>query len=475
MYSYLFNVSCIWLISLSVYGIFIHRKVPHTHSRVYLLLTLLAALIIPCIPLHSIPADAYNNAAISPLLFDKATHIQQLPAVTQSGSLYASGVLTTIYVAGVLISFMHIAVDSMKIWHLYKNGKRHTSNGWTIIETNIAHTPFSFSHLLFVRDISDYDTNEWGMLLIHEREHQKRKHLWDILLIQLLGILLWFHPLVYVYRYYIRLLHEYQADAAATDTNIWYSAFLIQQLMLTPAPRISLALGSSSVKSRLTMLHSSYKKSPIRVFLTIPLLLLFTLCFAADKDGIPIKNGNVCKYKGNTIKFQPPQLPDSYMRRDEKTGRLVRTPIGWPTPPVRINEDSIYNSIHTKELVPSSATQRSNGVIAYLINNGNNTFSQLPDGDYSFILTSIVTDAHGLLVYFENHGIILIGKGTFPGAEAYKATINKMLVAAPAFTPAYLNGIAVAALVEHPNLFAGATTEKDFTVHNHKITWAITQ
>lgn len=68
-------------------------------------------------------------------------------------------------------------------------------------------------------------------ILRHEMVHVQHKHTLDLLVFEILRIVMWFNPLVYLYQNRIIAVHEFIADAEATkhqDKQVYYQNLLAQ-------------------------------------------------------------------------------------------------------------------------------------------------------------------------------------------------------------------------------------------------------
>ncbi|NES86127.1 MAG: hypothetical protein F6K10_34765, partial [Moorea sp. SIO2B7] len=52
----------------------------------------------------------------------------------------------------------------------------------------------------------------------HEETHIKRLHSIDILFVELIHIIMWFNPIIHLYKKSLQSIHEYEADQAALQT-----------------------------------------------------------------------------------------------------------------------------------------------------------------------------------------------------------------------------------------------------------------
>src|SRR5665647_2936237 len=104
----------------------------------------------------------------------------------------------------------------------------------------VASIVFSFFSFVFVNpSITDIETKE---IVNHEREHIQQRHWFDLLLVELLCMLQWFNPFVWIYARLIRQNHEYLADEMALQNSsnpAIYQATLLNQLFDAPVIRLA--------------------------------------------------------------------------------------------------------------------------------------------------------------------------------------------------------------------------------------------
>lgn len=289
MLHYLLNTTCIWLLCLALFDLLLAAETHHTLNRVYLLLSLLLGICIPL--LHWSPVQGITNG-VQPIYMLKEAIVTSATVTKTADWL---GILTTLYLAGALVASAVLATDVWKLVRLYKNSKKHIEGIWTIAETRESHTPFSFGNWLFVQDRSAFSAAEWSMLCSHERVHTASVHFADVLLLQLVRIVFWFHPLVYIYYNRLRMVHEYEADAQARRQATTYSTFLVEQAMLHPAPSITHSFNRSPIKKRIIMLgKNSSPKSKLKFLVLLPLSVALVTCFSAGAQQRSKEDATVC-------------------------------------------------------------------------------------------------------------------------------------------------------------------------------------
>jgi beta-lactamase regulating signal transducer with metallopeptidase domain len=136
---------------------------------------------------------------------------------------------------------------------------------------------------VFLTSTAFSDPKELEYIILHEAAHSTRKHWLDLWISQLACMLFWFHPLIWRYRYLLRLQHEYEADSMAAGKDPYsYGQFLLRQTLLRGVPAIAHSFHFSPIKNRIHMLTKKQSFSPgnWNYLLLIPVLLGCTLLMA---------------------------------------------------------------------------------------------------------------------------------------------------------------------------------------------------
>ena len=127
-------------------------------------------------------------------------------------------------------------------------------------------------------------------VLLHEETHAKQKHTYDILFVELVQLLFWFNPLIYLFKHSIKLNHEFLADEAVLrrlDSPKNYQNTLLSYLSAASQSKyqsitMASAIHYSSIKKRFTIMRkqTSKKAKLIRIFLILPLVSLLLWSFS---------------------------------------------------------------------------------------------------------------------------------------------------------------------------------------------------
>jgi TonB family protein len=139
----------------------------------------------------------------------------------------------------------------------------------------------------------------------HELVHVRQKHWFDLLLAELLCMIQWFNPLVWIYIRFIRQNHEYLADEVAlqrTSDPAVYKAVLLNQIVGAPVVSLTNSFNYSLNKKRFNMMKniisSPYRK--MKILLILPVFAILLYAFAkpdyrykyVDESPVSIVSGN---------------------------------------------------------------------------------------------------------------------------------------------------------------------------------------
>jgi len=150
------------------------------------------------------------------------------------------------------------------------------------VNTEMLHLPFSFFNLLFISKKHDLVDEDKDRILLHEKAHIEGGHSYDVLLLELLSILFWCSPLIYLYKKSIKTVHEYLADDRVLETTSTkqYGLLLLGQsntnLQLSMANHFH-----SQLKQRILMMtrSKSTRKNLMKYTLMLPVFFILNIAF----------------------------------------------------------------------------------------------------------------------------------------------------------------------------------------------------
>jgi len=293
MLTYLLKATLCWAVFYLVYHLLLGRETFFRLNRWYLLVTAVLGAVIPAIQFDFFMAEETPSAIyyLQPI----TVGVEQLEAVIVTASETGQGVdfwqmLVGVYWLGVVVTMARFGYGLYQVSTLYRTGEVARANGYWFVSTPLPHLPFSFFKNLFWSTNFQVSEEDRRSIVRHEEAHIYQWHSLDVVLLELLGILCWCSPFVYLYKKAVKTNHEYLADAYVTEgfSKKQYGRLLLRQSQTGMQIAISNSLFSSHLKNRIVMMtkNKSSKRATLKYLAALPALamLLFAFTFT-QKDG----------------------------------------------------------------------------------------------------------------------------------------------------------------------------------------------
>jgi len=257
-----------------VYVGFFYKEASFKQNRFFLLFGVLLALLIPFVDI-TVPENSQVQGFIELKTIEVSGNgIQQTGYVS---SFLWLRILYVLYFIGVIIFLLRFVHQLYKIFRFRRNAEIYVSGNLKLIYTGKRHSVFSFLNSIFI-DVESQCSSNLNIIISHERVHVVQKHSVDLLLFELLAIVQWFNPLVWLYRKTIKQNHEFLADKGSLESG--FSVKKYQEVLLQNYSILSFGLANSFNHSltfkRLIMMkkNNSNKKSFVKLLLLIPVLII---------------------------------------------------------------------------------------------------------------------------------------------------------------------------------------------------------
>jgi len=201
------------------------------------------------------------------------------------------GVCYSIITGFLLLKFLF---ELSQILYLISITKHTTTGEFKYIETQDSSGPYSFFNFI-IYNPTIHSKNELELILLHEKIHARQLHSIDILLSNLATNILWFNPLMWLYKKKIVQNLEYIADMETVKNSNSKTAYLHALVKVSTKnfqPALTNSFYQSFIKKRIIMLHKTKKtNSSWKIALAFPLLLAFMLVFNVKTEAsiIPSK------------------------------------------------------------------------------------------------------------------------------------------------------------------------------------------
>jgi biopolymer transport protein ExbD len=322
------------ILILFYYLVLAKEKMYHI-NRFFLLFSLIFSLTIPLIPVglgeNILPNAGWFQGAETvsapPLNFydaDQPAAGEPIPVINQEQTFYSSGFLSRTALLVYFIIAAGLFVRLLRIIYIIqlkadRNIKRRIDR-FEIVLLNEEVIPHTFLGSIFINK-GQYEKGEIGdEILLHELAHARQKHSLDVLFVEILKILYWFNPIIWMYKQAILTNHEYLADEAVlsggTDVPV-YQKILFKAMLNQPVHELSSNMSYSLTKKRLQMMTKPISKfrTVLKSIMLIPLFVvmgLFLGCEPTLKDqtepGIPDQELTIALTESELIRLNGDEI-----------------------------------------------------------------------------------------------------------------------------------------------------------------------
>ncbi len=292
MLYYVIKVSICWLAFYLLYRLFLHRETFFQINRFYLLLTLGLGLLIPGMDLPGLFQNSGGQSSIvylQPITIgvqSLSTTLEEIVVtpMTNKATFSIGQLLLAIYWLGVVFFSLRLFVGLYQIWRLYRQGSIEAKGDYMQVSTQPFHLPFSFFHYLFWSKEFSVNATDQAKILQHEMAHIRGRHSLDVLILELIKILLWCSPVIYLYKKSIQNVHEYLADAEVLQTTEkkQYGQLLLRHSQSGLQSALANNFIHSQLKKRIQMMmkHKSKRSALVKYLVAIPMVILMVLLFS---------------------------------------------------------------------------------------------------------------------------------------------------------------------------------------------------
>jgi BlaR1 peptidase M56 len=265
-------------------------------NRIYLLSSLVIGLSLPLVSYQiqeviKIPATVeYEETNSFPSLMNSSTPL--ISNVHIEESFDWSIVLQGIYIIGIVLMTIKLLYSFKKIFQLIIEKKSKKSINPTnlssdnFISTTSKYANSSFFNLIFIDDfnLSDHEINQ---ILEHEKWHIRLFHSYDLLFVEILKIVFWFNPILWLYQRSLSEVHEYEVDTRMIQTyNPQMYAHLLLKLANPAAQSATHQFSRKPLTDRIHFLFTKQKSVPMKrlAYLSVlPILGAFFMAFSVEK------------------------------------------------------------------------------------------------------------------------------------------------------------------------------------------------
>ncbi|WP_198658900.1 M56 family metallopeptidase [Winogradskyella tangerina] len=275
--------ACLFVLWL-VYWLLLEKQNSHKFKRFYLLGAIAAALIIPLLTITNYVEPVVSELEVAPTFVPTEYMYVEAP-IEEVNPINAVDILWVIYWIGAAIFLTRFIVNLGRLYYKISSNATVTSNSFIYVLLKNYRIPHSFFKYIFLNKQRYEDQSIPEEVILHEQTHARQLHSIDIVVLELLQVVLWFHPLIYILKHHVRLNHEFLADEAVinqgTDAKN-YQNILLQFSSSTQQHQLASAINYSSFKKRFTVMKTQTSKTKkwLSALLLLPVIAILFYSFA---------------------------------------------------------------------------------------------------------------------------------------------------------------------------------------------------
>lgn len=270
-----------------VYAILLSRDTSYGRNRIFIIMSVLLSMILPLITIEThrqIGIQYFGKILDEVFITASAEEIDASGNWLSGASIIKT--ITLIYLTVAILLFVKLLADLVNLLIMISGQKE---RGNRIIRFHTFNTSgFSAMGYIFLNSrLTDYESKE---IIRHEENHLRYNHFIDIILIEVIRVIQWFNPAVYMFDRSLRAVHEYQADQGCLKAGVTvasYQSLIINQVFRSKLFNLTNSFSNPSmVRKRMMMMTK--KKTPslanLKLLMTIPVTGIIFLAVSAYSE-----------------------------------------------------------------------------------------------------------------------------------------------------------------------------------------------
>jgi TonB family protein len=299
---YLLQVNLYLIVFFGFYKLLLDKETYFTLNRIYLVAAGLLSLCTPFIRLEWLTEQKAAQQVYTSVNWE-AVLAQTTIATERNDGFNLGNAFVYIYCTGIVFFLLRFVFNLLAVKKL--------------ITVSKAGSAFSF----FGKKVIDQELPQMDVIDIHEEAHIKQWHSLDILFFEIIGIITWLNPVIYLYKKAIKNIHEYLADELAAEfqgDKAEYAMLLLSKSFgISPNTLTNGFLEKSLIKKRIFMLHKerSKKIAIMKYGIFIPLFALLIVLASATVR----KNEKLLSITDQIPMDKPIEMVENMVTSPEKT------------------------------------------------------------------------------------------------------------------------------------------------------------
>jgi len=288
------NALVIWILKVNVaialfylfYRLFFDRDTFWNTRRFYLLFSIVVSFVYPY---FSIESWLQSQQPMQTIINNYVLLNEFTVTPEKSFFLFDSGnVFWAVYFVVVLVLLIRMFLQLLSIVRIHLSAERQIIQGIKIVAVSKEVAPFSFFRTIYMNPVL-HSEKEISQIMTHELTHVNQFHSMDVLISELLCIVFWFNPFVWLLKREIRQNLEFLADNTVINSGFdsrTYQYHLLQLTYQNPELKLTNKFNVLPLKKRIKMMNQqqSEKARILKYLLIVPLSM--ALIFTSNAESI---------------------------------------------------------------------------------------------------------------------------------------------------------------------------------------------
>ena len=276
MEAYLLKSSISLVILYTLYQVILRYETNHQIKRIIGMACLFFSIGFLLIPTENLFNPRKYSSTIYTVVKESVDFQENLSTIITESTV---SIYFMIYIIGVGVFSLRSLLGLATLILFYFKSQKYHRWGFKVVSVNKEISPFTFFNVLFVgnHNLEDDDMNT---LLVHEQVHRNQFHSIDSIVLEVLTIIYWFNPIIWLFQKDIRAQHEYLADEQVIKKGVDILDY--QHMLFQVRTGISIRLvnylsSKTSLTKRFNMMtitNKNTKSSYFRALMFLPLMAL---------------------------------------------------------------------------------------------------------------------------------------------------------------------------------------------------------
>lgn len=279
-----------------LYHFVLRKERSFRYNRFYLLAVIIFSVSFPLLEIDYNPDttptvlnsihQAGNEATDEPIIEAEKAFSYTITAQSERPFMLWWELVITLYFIGFLSLALRLFVQirSFKDFVWFKRHNTRYRENYFLVKTDGSLPTFAFFNYLIWDNTQKLNKIEEKQVLEHEKVHINQKHSYDVLFMEVLKIVFWFNPFIYLFKNLLEEIHEYEADNAVARVNgkKAYSQLLVKLVFSKMGLEIGSHFNKNKTLKRVNMITGQKKINVFKLLIPIPVAALMFFIFSCE-------------------------------------------------------------------------------------------------------------------------------------------------------------------------------------------------